>query len=199
MEPLTLAQFLDRLRVTAFHLDAPDEVTIARTARGEVITGRRGARLWAGQFTLAPGYHQTGREVRALLGQASSVGATVLLTDPAYRGVAAAGVTVQAVASNNRTVTLEGLPPGYRLAAGDYLSWVYSGRYAFHQTTAAAVANSQGRLTVELTPHIRPGAVGAVVELERPVFRAILTGRTTGRYVPVIAEAATFDFIQTLR
>lgn len=210
--PLSLSDFFGGFRVAECELYAPQQYRESQTAAGEVIRGRVGPSLWAGRVYLTPAYHRDARAVAARLMVATYPNASALLGDPSYDGPAAdpngaalgaATPKIAAVAQNNRDLTISGLPVGYRLSAGDYLSFRYgpgSALYAFHQLVSGGAAASNGRVAVEVTPHIRPGwASGAAVELVEPVFKAVLRSATAGRIGPLATAGHSFEFIQTLR
>ena len=107
---------------------------------------------------------------------------------------------------NGREMRVAGLPAGYTLTAGDFISFPYGSsptRYAFHQVVETVVANGSG-LTgfFEVVPNIRAGAlVGAVVTTASPVCKAVIVPGSVrdGTISGVEADGTTFDWTQTLR
>jgi hypothetical protein len=202
--PLTLAQFRDKLRVTSMILHCPAVVEESVTGAGEVLRASLGASLWQGDIALAPALHADLREAQALLDVLLRPGASFMLQPPNYsKDSAGTGATLDAVASNNRDVTLTGIAPGYQVEAGDYVSWAYGNnpeRFAFHQVVQGGAANASGDVTVEVNPIVRPGwTSGAMVRLIAPRFKAVLRSRNPGQMVPLITSGVGFSFIQTLR
>jgi hypothetical protein len=107
-----------------------------------------------------------------------------------------------AVASNNVEASLDSLPIGFALSPGDYLAWDYlsGAARALHRVSAAATADGDGELVVEVRPHIRAGwAVNATVMLYRPSARMVIL---PGTYSESLDEqrltSISFEAIQTL-
>lgn len=72
--------------------------------------------------------------------------------------------------TNNKTATIGGLPEGYKLSTGDYISFDYGTTRALHQVMEDAVADEYGVSSVfEVRPYIRLGYVLDVdVDLTKP-------------------------------
>ena len=212
--PLSYAQFLRALRVAevTFRLSHPQEHT--RLGDGTVISASLGASLWTGTIRLAQANHPRHAQMEAFLALMDQPGATFLCHDPRYVGPAldqngallgSRTVTIHSVASNLRELRLAGLPSGYRLSAGDMLSFQYSTnpiRYALHRIVVGAAASSTGLTPMlEVVPNLRPGAVaGLTVSLIRPACKArLLPEPSYGSGRQALSRGASFDFIQTLR
>ncbi|MDE2250394.1 MAG: hypothetical protein KGL25_03195 [Gammaproteobacteria bacterium] len=126
---------------------------------------------------------------------------------------------IASLSSDGRSLSITGLPAGYVLSPGDFLSFTYLSsptRYALHQIVGGATADSTGTTALmEVTPSIRTGAaVGSPVTLVNPYMKAIVTpgrgkmgvssGIITGSYesragISRGSMFSTFDFMQTLR
>lgn len=213
--PLTRAQFIDTLRVATADFELGGAVEQSRTASGEIFTAALGARLWQGKIVLADAYIADADAVHAALRRATDPDASFLLYDPfhAYPKadptgsvLGASSVTIGTIAANNRELSLVGLPAGYVISAGDYLSFTYGSsptRYAFHQVVTGATASGGGTTgNIEVMPAIRTGAAaGAAVTLKQPAMKAIVVpGSLSPRPArPLIAGGLSFEFQQTLR
>lgn len=98
-------------------------------------------------------------------------------------------VKVATINANNKSVTLSGLPLGYKASVGDHLQ-IGQRLYQIVDTTAG----------FEVRPHLAPGtAVGNVVTLVRPsVPMIILPGTLTSTADPVMGRGAiTFQAIES--
>lgn len=214
--PLSLATFVDTLLCERVTCDLPELVEQSRTAGGEQLMADMGERLWTGRIDL-------GKMVRSEIGrpevliQVVKQGMTFQcydrrrmypLLDPTGSILGASSVTILALGGDPREMSLAGLPVGYTLSAGDYLSFAYSSlsvtRQALHKVVdATVVANGSGQTALfEVVPPIRPGAAAAAaVTLKKPYAKAVMVagsaapsdGRST------LYKGLGFDWVQTLR
>lgn len=213
--PLSLAQFLHVLPVADMTFSLSEALVSDETGRGEVLTAAIGARLWTGSVTVVPQRLDLSGRYSALLDLIRQPGATFFIGDVARRGPAgdptgallgAATPTLSAVSTDRRQLTVAGLPPGYALGPGDYLSLNYGSspvRRALHRIVfGGGVANSAGLLpSVEIIPPVRNGfTIGAAVTLVNPACKAvILPGTATpSRARRGLGDGLSFGFIQTL-
>lgn len=156
--PLPLAIFADTLLVAQASCFLPEQMTMSRTAGGEQLTADMGERLWTGRIDL--GAMQTPELGRpeALISVLRQAGRSFQmfdrrrrfpLIDPLGTTLGAATVTILALGSDVRELSLTGLPVGYTLSAGDYLSFAYGSspvRQALHRVVdTTVVANGSGR------------------------------------------------------
>lgn len=215
--PLPIATFADSLLVAEASCELPEQLAQSRTAGGEQLTADLAERLWTGRIAIAPQQkHEVGQQevLVSLLGQA---GRTFLmydrrrpnpLLDPTGSILGAASVTILALGADPRELSLTGLPAGYTLSRGDYLSFAYTSlavsRQALHRVVdATVVANGSGQTALfEVEPFIRPGAVaGAAVTLRKAFCRAV---KVAGSGTPntgksSLSQGLGFDWVQTLR
>lgn len=212
--PVSLANFVERLKVTGLSFHAPVPLQESRTAGGEILRARMGASLHQGNVTLHFERHRAARQTRVMLDLLMEPGASFLLSPSDYDGpqedpggaiLGAATVTLNSVAANNRDVTFGGFPSGYHLRRGDAFSFGYGSnpfRRAFHWiVTYNAFADSGGVLSAEVYPPIRPGwSTGATVELIKPVIKAVIRSREPGAATrQIFHDGMSFSYIQTLR
>lgn len=211
--PLTIAQFMDYLPIAEVSLAAPGQVEIAQTSGGEVLDWEIGPQLWRGHFTLGRMTREEARHPDVLLDLLSTAGASFWAydtrhaapqMDPSGTILGAATPTIHTLSADARDLRLQGLPSGYNLRRGDYLSFDYAGRRALHRVASVSVAAASTGITpvFQVVPHIRPGAVvGAEVTLVRATCKAkLLPGQVDkGRARSAITEGMQFHFIQTLK
>lgn len=213
--PLTRAEFFSGLEVASCTFELPATVEISRTAAGDVLTADLGPRLWRGSVSLLPDYWSGAEAVKAKLALLQQAGASFLAyplplsapaKDPGGALIAGASPTLSAIAASNREIQLAGLPAGYALSPGDFLSFTYGSnptRRALHQVVTGAVASAGGSTPAfEVVPAIRPGAAtGAAVTLNKPYCKAVMAPGTVNAGVsgPRITAGISFSFIQTLR
>lgn len=212
--PLSLSDFIEKLKVQSQSFDLPESmVATGTTGSGDILTADLGTRLWAGEVQLAPMPYDEAEGVSAVISALRQAGRSFFVHnmakpgprfDPA--GTLLDGFTpkIEAVASN-RELALKGLPPGYVLSPGDYIGFSYGPepvRHALHDLVSGGVVSSGGRLTVEVSNFLRPGAMADTnVTLVRPVCKAVLIpgsvtrGVAAGQFITGIA----FKWRQTLR
>lgn len=215
--PLSRAFFLDTLLISDLTFDLPEQLAQSRTAGGEQLTAEYAERLWTGRIDLGPMQkHEVGNpEVLVSVLRHAGRSFDVYdrrrpypLLDPTGTILGAATPTILALGGDPREMSLAGLPAGYTLSAGDYLSFPYSflsvTRQALHRVVNFVVmANGSGETPLfEVTPPLRPtAAIGQGVELRKPYCRAVIVAGSatpnTGR--SSLSEGLGFDWVQSLR
>jgi hypothetical protein len=200
----------------SFELQPMAEVTPLRS--GAQLAADLGPSLWHATF-------QSAALEPADLGVVSAWYDTILSEQPfygydpqreyplAYALTKFAGLTVggdpfggtarlTAVADNVVEISLDQLPVGFVLSPRDYLAFDYlsATARALHRCSAAAVADGDGALTVEVRPPVRPGwAADATVMLHRASTRMMILPATyTPTFTPPRHTSVTFEAIQTL-
>ena len=140
--------------------------------------------LWGASYSLYAKHPAHAREINAKVNALDGVSKTFLWCDPYYPGPASGvtaglgSVTVSAIRADRGAIALTGLPSGFTLTAGDFVSITFSsGRVYFGQFAEGGNANASGVLAQrELRPYLPQGiATGATVQLVRPYFKAIVT------------------------
>lgn len=217
--PLSAALFMDRLPIGSVSMDCPEQIEMSQTAGGEVLSATLAPRLWTGKITLGRMTRAEEAEARGLLDILRAPGRSFEAyeprsiwprLDPNGAALGAATPRLNSVAANNREITLRGLPAGYGLRIGDFLSFAYGSnpvRQALHKVVSLSVtANGSGVTPLfEVIPNIRPGAVtgtsGAPVRLHKPWCKAVLVPGSfeAGTSRRGLSEGTTFSFQQTLR
>lgn len=183
---------------------------LSRQAGGRTQGKDLGPALWRGSFTTAPiGLAGVGPAEAALIDLNGSIGSFYAydMRRP-YPQAHADGVfadtgTIKALDGGNAfMISLAGLPVGFQLTAGDYLSFDFGPEpsRALHMVMAApGPANASGdTASFRVTPAIRPGAlVGAAVALKRASCEMILDpGQGPPSLVGMVASSVSFSAVQ---
>jgi hypothetical protein len=211
--PMSVSAFFEGLKVMRASFDLPHNQLITRSAGGDVMRAELGARLWRVQLELSPARHRSAEQIRAKLHLLRQPSASLLIRpkpcfapayDPTGTLLGSSAVVLHTVQSNLRDIRLGGLPSGYTLTPGDYLSFTYGTdptRYAFHQVVSGAVASSGGVTPdFEVIPPIRPGyAIGEPVRLMKPWMKVVLVEATTGSAGRAVTDGLSLTLQQTLR
>lgn len=211
--PLPLTEFFDMVPVRRVTFRPDVAVTFSETGGGEVIAHQMGTRLWGGEIVLGQRYHQHLAAIEARIALLEQAAGSLFLSDPRLPGPIAdpgasilgqASVEIAALDSNNREMSLRGLPPGYVISTGDLLSFTYGSnpvRHAFHRVVTGGAANGAGTTgMIEIIPWLRPGAaIGARVELARPFLKAKLVSAEYGAGRATISSGGKIAWRQTLR
>ena len=212
--PLTLAQFFDLLPISSVRFEPTEATEISETTDGVLLPADLGVALWQGTFLLSDVLHEEALEISPLINLLRRAGASFLVTDPRRpwprldpqgAGIASSSPKLMSIAANRREISLQGLPPGYRLSRGDLVSFTYGSnplRYALHELVAPAIANASGNTAlVEVSPPVRPGvSVDADIRLVNPVCKASLVPKTAdlGASVETITSEMSIRWMQTL-
>jgi hypothetical protein len=210
--PLAREAFLDTLRPRSVVFDLERLTEVGRTRGGTVMTREIGPALWRGEVRLGLLNSRQASKALALIRALEAPGASFLAyrpnqigpaADPLGTTLGASVVTVTGV--NGSLISLGGLPAGYELTPGDYLSFDYGSnpvRLGFHEVIEGVSADGAGDTAqFQIGPTLRPGlSVGTQVRLVKPYFKAVITpgsvnsGTTTGRNT----SGVSFAFQQSL-
>ncbi|MDP8249625.1 hypothetical protein [Pseudochrobactrum saccharolyticum] len=160
----------------------------SRTEGGVTIAKDRGTPLWKAAFQsiiLQPNELDIWRaRLKAMDGSLQQFSGRPMsrcfpIAFPNGMGIGdVSGVRIETIGTNNKSLTLLGLPVWFSITIGDYLQIGTK----LYQVLESAVANASGKTTnFELRPHLAPGtAVGNVVTLIKPsVPMIILPGSLT--------------------
>jgi len=167
---------------TDFQLKSYDETS--KTQGGDTLVKARGTPLWnltATSRTLRPNeldYWRARLESldagkRPFWGYSLSRCYPIAYPNGSWPGTFdGVSATIASLGSDNKSLSLAGLPSGFTLAVGDMFSFPYTSqpRYALHRVEEAATAASNGTTgTFEVRPFIQAGAaVGDVVSVKQP-------------------------------
>lgn len=212
--PWALDDFFGGLRIASASFFLPDSMVSDTQGDGQIVTANLGQRLWSGSVQMVPGYYRTIAALEARVSIIREAGRPFFvfpphkafpLADPDGATLGAL-VPVTSAIPSARTLSLAGLPAGYVISAGDFLSFAYGAspvRQALHQVVAGGVASGVGALAdIEVTPAIRPGVgVGVPVRLVRPFCKAVYVPGSyrAGAFARGLGGGVSFDFRQTLR
>lgn len=138
--------------------------------------------LWTASYQLYSRSAAEAREINAKIHALDGAAKTLVWCDPYYRGPAAnvsaglSGVTVSGIRADRCAVSLAGVPDGFFVTTGDYLSINFGARRYFGQFAEAGTEAGLGIPMTELRPALPLGiSTGATVELVKPRFNAIVT------------------------
>lgn len=180
---------MNLLSISGVEFDAPPRQETSGQTGGAVRVRDLGDPIWKMTADCSTLLVDQVTAIQAVIGGMGGAAGTFWAWDPKRQGPLAdpsgaiLGASVARVNSlgsgDARQVSLRGLPAGYVLSRGDYLSWDYtnpvsgSASVALHQVVPATVtANGSGVTSLfQVHPPVRPGvvvgALGAVVRLVR--------------------------------
>ena len=214
------AAFRCRANGLAFDLDPNNDAEISSPTWGGLVQSiGQGRRLWRMRYDLVTLREADAESVisaiRRLRGTTRRFRAINPLRRVAqaypngYAGLVRAGggafdgtATLFAIGEALDTVTLSGLPAGFVLTPGDFMSWAFGGtRQALHAVVVGGVANGSGIVSVTLEPTIIPGVeTGATVALLNPWCKASLV-KGSVRYARLVNRRHDISYgaIQDIR
>lgn len=149
----TLAQFFDHLPLQPIRWDIQRNDELSGIGSGVVFQAELAPPLWSAAPALQPVRLPQANEITALVNGLSGAQEPFLFRDPYIcgprldpQGSGLVGATVTVAAANGRSLSLQGLPSGYRLSIGDKVQIVSAGgAYAFVEVSENVVATSGGR------------------------------------------------------
>lgn len=214
--PLPPEVFWRNLKIAQLDFSLGEAVSLAETGGGEILSARRGARLWSCVVRVTSAKANNQDQIVAFVDVIRQSGASVMVYDPKRAfpqadpgGVLQVGQScfVLSIAANRRDVTLAGLPAGYTLTTGDLMSITYGADPDRHYLGRILVggnfvAGDPNLLTVELVPPLPPGvSSNDSVQLVRPACKAVyVPGSYQGpTRVPGFDTGFSFNLRQTLR
>lgn len=182
---------------------------LARDAGGPTQAKDMGPALWQASFTSVPLRLEVADAVIADFRSLRGAVRSFLLHPPTRARPAAAGdlssstVTVHSVRADASAIRLTGLPSGFVLTAGDYVSiQTAAGGIEFLQLARGGQANVGGLSPeLEVVPFVRPAVdVGNAVSLTEPVAEFILRpGSLDDSFVGLTHRQITFTAMQVVR
>jgi len=209
--PIPLADFWAGLRVSQAEPELSEVAEISRTAGGEVTVSSLGASLWRCAISVVAERIDDGRALQARLRRAQRTGTSFLVTPVEGRMPAldpggtinGAAISVGGISADRLSLSLAGLPVGYTISVGDFLSIDVGGIPHLHQVVTGGAAGVSGATPMlELVPALRANVTtGMMVTLVNPTFKAILDPASVrqGRFARAHMSGVQFTLLQTLR
>lgn len=210
--PLSGTEFWGGLPVVSATFHLGEALQSSRTAGGAILTASLGERLWSCEIQLEARSHAAAAKAAARLSILREPGRSIYAwplekpypaADPDGAILGASAVTIYTLPAGNRELRLQGLPPGYVISDGDFLSFVQAGSPALHQVVVGGTASGAGFTPpLEVTPNLRPGAaVGLAVQLIRPFCRMVYVpdSHRPGSAARALTSGLSASFLQTLR
>ncbi|MCM2292299.1 hypothetical protein NAC44_08155 [Allorhizobium sp. BGMRC 0089] len=183
--PYSVAFLSDLLPVASVSWSVQRNDELSGVGDGRLWQAELADPLWTAEIGLRPlrtgAARQIAAKVRALNGSQESVFLCDPMSwfpqaDPGAKRLGDAQVFLQSASTT--ALALSGLPPGYRLTAGDKLSLTYetASRFAFLEVSEDAVADENGVTPAfSVFPHVPPAVTaGTAVTLNKPACRMVL-------------------------
>lgn len=159
----------------------------SRQAGGTPRVADLGPEIWTAKLSASRMRNNAAKQAAALFNQMRGSLGTFYVWDirapypQSDRGGVILGsntVTIYALDTDTKLISLAGLPVGYRITRGDKLSWDQGSpaHRCLHEFSADVVADGAGRIALtEICPHIRAGAsTGLTVSLKRPAAEMMI-------------------------
>lgn len=184
--PLSYEAFAAKIGVVSMDWTLQDNRTYSGMGSGQIIEADLAPQLRTASATLQPWYADEAAEIEALIEAIVRSKGTFYIADPRKVGpaydptgsVLGASTPTISGASGNTSLAITGLPAGYVLTIGDYLSFDYGtpARRAHHRILETMTASGGGFTNLfEVAPFLRQApTVGTSVTLVRPSFKAMI-------------------------
>lgn len=196
--PLSTGDFFDRADVWTPRFEPMTYQSVSGLRGGGLIAAEFAAARWSADVTIAPYFNRDSVGLEAIINslrgsiksfEAYDTRRAFPYADPTGAILGAAAVTISAIGSDNASLKLAGLPAGYTITSGDYIS--VPSRKQLFQAIETSVANASGISPTffAVTPSILPNLVnGDAVRLIKPIgfFRIV-----PGTYSAPVSDGAT--------
>ena len=207
--PYSLPAFADLLKISSIVWDIQRNDELSGSGDGRVWQAELAPPLWTGTVTLSDMYNAEAKQIAARIRKLHGAQEALFLYDPLSKypqadpdgtKLGSASVSVVALGADNASLSLQGLPAGYRLTVGDKIQVGYGGRYAFLEVSETASADGQGITPVfGVFPHLPAGfTAGLGVILLLPACKCLIMpgSHNPGTASGPITSGATFKVIQ---
>ena len=170
--------------------------SVGTTRGGLQQVANTGVDLWRAKYETPPLSKSDALEWRAWLHSLRGGARLFKAWDPVrryaraypsgYGGLTRAGggsfdgtANLSAIASARDALTLSTLPVGFKLGAGDLLSFAMGDLQALHEVIIGGTAAIDGTLAVTIEPTLSlPAVTGVTVSLAQPWFKAVVTANS---------------------
>lgn len=187
-DPRALTDFVDLLRIASVVWRSQRNDELSGSASGQTWTAEVAPPLWGADVTLDISTMAEARRAKALINSLSSPGQSFYLYDPIakYPGSDPTGsilgtstVLIHSIGSDNKSVSLSGLPASYVLSPGDYFHVDYGSdptRRAFFEVSEGSTASGPGTTPeFAIYPHLQTGITTTMqVTLAKPAARVFI-------------------------
>jgi hypothetical protein len=218
--PVPLSDFADTIDVAAGQFNLSESRRLSISNRGEVFTRSGGARRWEGNITLTPAQNARSGSFDVMLDILTGAGASLLVydhrrpypaRDPTGSILGSSVVVIASALSNFVELSLSGLPPGYVLSRGDYMSFTFvdvtgQTQWSLHRVVGLTVTASGAGVTpvFEVSPQLPDDVtlVGKVVTLKKATCKVAVrpqSARYSRGSAGTVSEGQSFDFVQMKR
>lgn len=207
-----LSSLNDRLKIASVVWDIQRNDEMSGEGSGRFWQAELAPPLWVAEIGLATGYYDSLKQQAALIRSLHGMQEPFLLCDPTSRYpqadptgavLGARNTTVSSIGTDKQSISISGLPSGYKLTAGDKIEVRGSDRYGFLEVSAFTVQASSGGSTpsFQVFPHVpvwlQPGAA---CTLAKPACRVVLypESHNPGTASRLFTEGARFRVLQKL-
>lgn len=206
---------VERLRIVSAPFTLEPQQEVRRQGSGAGQARDLGPNLWVARVTSLCRTFRQLAEVQAMIHALNGAIEPFYLynpfaafpaRDPGGTIIGSSTVSILSINADNKRLALQGLPVGYVLSLGDFLSFSYGSNpanVALHQIVevAGVTANGSGQTTqFEVRPHIRAGAaVSDPVSLKKPAAMMKLVPGTVAVASGVNDKSITFTAEQHIR
>lgn len=183
-----MTDLAERFRIQSVQWRTQRQDQLSGLGTGDVLTAQLAPPRIVADIVLVPMYNEEASQVQALIDNLDGAINSFYLwpphrpypqADPDGSILGASDVRIRTVGSNNKSLSLKGLPAGYVVTLGDSMAWDFGSsptRRAFHTATATVTADGSGE-TAEfgVAPHLRPGTVADLaVNLKKPAAKVFI-------------------------
>lgn len=214
--PLPFATFGNKLRLQGMKLKLDPQQDTSFSGGGDIYAADLAPAPWMGEGQIGILTAAQAAELQALFDVLDGSINSFYIGHPLYPYPSsdpvgtvltawATTIKISSINANNKELVIKDAPAGFVFPAGTFFHFDFGSspvHRAFHRTVNAVTANGSGVTpSVEVRPHIRPGAaVDMVLEFKKPTLEARLIPNSydSGSVEKVITSGMGFQFRQVI-
>lgn len=209
MAVFTLAQFVNKLRITDYTFEPTENSRSTADVSGLSYRISHGVSFWEGDIQVSPNTYESQVYANGLIAKIKKPGNYFLFTPkqqsrPANfeTGMSFSAVQINGTQTAGYNIKLKGLPANLKLIEGDLFSFPINGAHRLYRVTNEVTATGAGLATVEVHTPLTAGALPAgntAVAMINPLVTCqYVDGSFSGiNYGLAHADSFSFSFKQS--
>lgn len=207
--PYPLEFLADKLPISSVVFDIQRNDELSGSGDGRVFQAELAPPLWMATVNLQTKLNAEIKQISAKIRKLNGSQDAMFLydplslypqSDPDGSLLGSSSTKINAIGGDLGSFSLNGLPAGYKLTAGDKISAAYGSKFDFYEVSEDVVANSSGVTPIfGVFPYVSAGlAAGNSVSLRKPAMKCIIMpgSHNPGTSDVITTQGSSFKVIQ---